>query len=265
VKLAFNEDCLRDEALLGQPLIITEGEFDALAAIQSGFAKTISVPDGAPPPGERTAEDLEGGKKYDWLFDQIGLFAKDQVPEIIIAADGDENGAAMLQDLSVIFGRYRCKFLTYPKARKDRGRERCKDLNEVLEDYGAKGVVETLNRAQWLRVDGVYRMSELPPLPAGDLRAAPPICSRELQGPPGRLLRGHRHARLRQDQLRQRRVLRHRPGQRPDDRLGVVRAGAAARPPAQSAGLVLRPCRSTALRPTRSPPPTGGSTPTTCS
>jgi twinkle protein len=165
VKLAFNEDCLRDQALFGQPLIVTEGEFDALAAIQSGFSKTISVPDGAPPPGERSAEDLEGGKKYDWIFDQLGLFAKDQVPEIIIAADGDTNGAAMLQDLSVIFGRYRCKFLTYPKARKDRGRERCKDLNEVLEDYGQKGVVETVNRAQWLKVNGLYRMSELPPLP----------------------------------------------------------------------------------------------------
>lgn len=165
IKLAFNEDCLRDTALHGRPLIITEGEFDAVAAIQAGFPKTISVPDGAPPPGDRSAEDLENSKKYDWVFEQIGLFHKDQVPEIIIAADGDANGAAMLQDLSVVLGRYRCKFLTYPKSARDRGRERCKDLNEVLEDYGTKGVVETINRAQWLQVDGVYRMSELPPLP----------------------------------------------------------------------------------------------------
>jgi hypothetical protein len=27
-------------------------------------------------------------------------------------------------------------------------------------------VVETISRAQWIQVDGVYRMSELPPLPA---------------------------------------------------------------------------------------------------
>lgn len=165
VKLAYNEDCLRDQALFGKPLIITEGELDAVAAIQSGFAKTISVPDGAPPPGDRDMAELEGAKKYDWVFDQIALFHKEQVPEIIIASDGDANGAAMLQDLSVIFGRYRCKFLTYPKSRKDRGRDRCKDLNEVLEDYGAKGVVETLARAQWLAVPGVFKMSELPPLP----------------------------------------------------------------------------------------------------
>lgn len=165
LKLAFNEDCLRDQSLFGKPLIITEGEFDAVAAIQCGFQKTISVPDGAPPPGDRSIGDLEDGKKYDWIFDQRALFDKEQVPEIIIAADGDANGAAMLQDLSVIFGRYRCKFLIYPKSKADRGRERCKDLNEVLQDYGLKGVVQTIDRAQWLRVDGVHRMSELPPLP----------------------------------------------------------------------------------------------------
>lgn len=166
LRIAFNEDCLRDPALHGKPLIITEGELDALSAIQAGFPKTISVPDGAPNPNERGRDDLEASKRYEWVFSDIGLFDKERTPEIIIASDGDANGAALLQDLSLIFGRYRCKFVSYPKSRKDRGRERCKDLNEVLEDYGARGVVETINRAQWLQVNGVHRMSELPPLPA---------------------------------------------------------------------------------------------------
>lgn len=167
-RIAWNEDCLRDEGLLSQPLLITEGELDAMVAIQCGFARTISVPDGAPPPGERSREDLEAGSKYDWLTEIKPFLVKDRVPEIIIAADGDENGAAMLQDLSVLLGRFRCKFLTYPKAKdpERRGRERLKDLNEVLEDYGPQGVVQTIGRAAWLQVDGVYRMSDLPPLPA---------------------------------------------------------------------------------------------------
>jgi twinkle protein len=165
LRIAYNEDCLRRDDLLGQALIITEGEFDAIAAIQSGFERTISVPDGAPPPGERAKADLEGGSKYAWLQDVRPFLTVERAPEIIIAADGDENGAALLQDLSVLLGRPRCKFLTYPKSRADRGRERCKDLNEVLEDYGQKGVVETLARAQYLPVSGVYRMSELPPSP----------------------------------------------------------------------------------------------------
>lgn len=165
LRIAYNEDCLRDDVLISQPLIITEGELDAIAAIQSGWLRTISVPDGAPPPGERTKADLEAGSKYAWLKDIWGLLTKDRVGEIILAVDGDENGAALLQDLSVLLGRARCKFLTYPKGRKDRGRERCKDLNEVLEDYGFKGVVETLARAQFIQVNGVFKMGELPPIP----------------------------------------------------------------------------------------------------
>lgn len=165
LRIAFNEDCLRDESLYGQPLIITEGEFDAMAALQSGFARTISVPDGAPPPGDRSKDDLEAGSKYDWLREIKPLLTKELVPEVIVAADGDENGAALLQDLTVLLGRFRCKFLTYPMSKKDRGRARCKDLNEVLEDWGQKGVVETVARASFIKVDGVYIMSELPPLP----------------------------------------------------------------------------------------------------
>jgi twinkle protein len=167
LRIAWNEDVLREESLIGQPLLITEGELDALAAIQCGFARTISVPDGAPPPGDRSAGDLESGTKYAWLKDIKPFLAKDRCPEIVIAADGDENGAALLHDLSLLLGRFRCKYLAYPLAKspEKRGRERLKDLNEVLEDYGSKGVVETVARAQWLRVDGVYRMHELPPLP----------------------------------------------------------------------------------------------------
>lgn len=162
VRCAFNEDCLRDASLTSLPLLITEGELDAIAAIQAGFPRTISVPDGAP---QKPVEGAEESKAYAWLADIRRLLGKEQVGEIILAVDGDEPGAALMHDLSVLLGRYRCKFLTYPKSKKDRGRERCKDLNEVLEDWGAKGVVETVARAQWLKVNGVYRMGDLPPLP----------------------------------------------------------------------------------------------------
>lgn len=170
VRCAWNEDALREPHLAGRPLIITEGELDAFAAIQCGYERSISVPDGAPPPRERSEADLRDSAKYAWLADLRPLLSKENVPEIILATDGDENGAALLQDLSVLLGRYRCKFLVYPKApeveRERLGRSRCKDLNEVLQFYGLRGVVETLSRADWLRVDGVYRMSELPPAAA---------------------------------------------------------------------------------------------------
>lgn len=163
LRIAYNEDCLRDDSLIGQPLLITEGELDCIAAIQSGFLRSISVPDGAPPPGERSKDDLESSAKYAWLEDIRPYLTAERVSEIILATDGDENGAAMLQDLSVLLGRARCKFITYPKTKRDLGRERTKDLNEVLDEYSAKGVVETVTRATFLPMAGVYRMSELPP------------------------------------------------------------------------------------------------------
>lgn len=170
IRCAWNEDVLRDQDLSGRPLIITEGELDAVAAIQCGFLRTISVPDGAPPPGQRSEDELRDGAKYAWMADLKPLLHKDHVPEIILACDGDENGAALLQDLSILLGRYRCKFVTYPKAPRDAqealGRARCKDLNEVLQFYGQRGVTETIAKAEWLRVDGVYKLTELPPVAA---------------------------------------------------------------------------------------------------
>lgn len=146
----WNLDALRDATLNSQPLIITEGEFDAMAAIQSGFLRTISVPNGAP--AQETKDD--SGTRYDFLHDARALLR--DCNEIILATDGDEPGICLMNDLAVRLGKARCKWVRYPKG--------CKDLNEALAAYGQRGVVETINRAQWIKVSGIYRMSELPPL-----------------------------------------------------------------------------------------------------
>lgn len=167
VKAAWNEDCLRDDALIGQAVVITEGELDALAAIQAGHHRTISVPDGAPPPGNRSADEVATAPKYAWLEPIKPLLHKERVAEFIIAADGDENGGALLHDLALQLDRARCKYVVYPLAKDPdkRGRPRLKDLNEVLEDYGALGVQQTLAKARWLKLDGLYEMSEIPEPP----------------------------------------------------------------------------------------------------
>jgi len=150
-KLTFwNVDCLRDESLQDEPLIITEGEFDALAAIQCGYLRTVSVPNGSP-----KAVSQEGTSRYDYL-QELRPYLRN-VKEIIIASDNDEPGKALLQDLSHRLGRGRCKWVKYPKG--------CKDLNDALKAYGEKGVQETLKRAHWVKVKGVYKMSELTPEP----------------------------------------------------------------------------------------------------
>lgn len=158
VKCFWNIDVLADTTLADQPLIITEGEFDAIAAIQSGFARVMSVPDGAP--SEQQGED-DSGAKYSYVRD-----ARDKlrdVREIILATDSDGPGVNLLNDLAIRLGKHRCKWVKYPKG--------CKDLNDALKLYGPKGVKATIERAEWMKVEGVYRMSDLPPAP--DFRAYP--------------------------------------------------------------------------------------------
>lgn len=146
VQCLWNEDVLRD-ATLTDPVVITEGEFDALAAIQSGYLRTVSVPGGAPA--------AEGTAKHAYLDGARELLQG--VNEVVLAFDADGPGANLLHDLSHILGRARCKWVPYPRG--------CKDLNETLQKYGQRGVDEAFKRASWVRVDGVFKLSELPPLP----------------------------------------------------------------------------------------------------
>jgi len=163
VQCFWNEDILRDDSRIEDPLVITEGELDALAAIQSGWTRAVSVPGGAP-----DKPLPANSSKYEFIADVKSLLTVERVNTVILAVDNDSAGANLLHDLSVRLGRFRCKYVTYPKHPDEAGvagGKRLKDLNEVLVHYGPKGVAATLQRAQWLRVDGVYRMSELPPVP----------------------------------------------------------------------------------------------------
>lgn len=161
----WNEDVLRDESLNQQPLIITEGQFDAMAAIQCGFVRTVSVPNGAPVPH---SEDRDGtlaeAERYKFLREVAPLLTKDRFANIIIASDGDGPGAQLLHDLSIQLGRYRCKFITYETESLDDDRP-AKDLNDILLRDRQAGVVRVIGRARYVALPGVYKMSELTPSP----------------------------------------------------------------------------------------------------
>lgn len=146
----WNVDRISDETLKDQPLIITEGELDAAAAIQCGFGRVVSVPNGAPVEPEQDA-----GARYKFI--ENAPKALNDCKEIILAVDGDAPGIALMNDLALRLGRVRCRWVKYPRG--------CKDLADALSAFGQRGVVETINRAQWFEIDGLYRMADLPPLP----------------------------------------------------------------------------------------------------
>jgi len=153
-KLFWNWNVIADAGLANEPLIITEGEFDAMIAVQCGYARTVSVPDGAPAQELGDAET----RKYAFLGTAPTMLA--DVKEIILATDGDAPGINLMNDLALRLGKGRCRWVKYPVG--------CKDLNEAFLKYGQRGVTETLRRAQWVAVPGLARMSELPPLTEPD-------------------------------------------------------------------------------------------------
>lgn len=142
----WNAAALKDPHLAHVPLIICEGEFDALSAIQAGRHRAVSVPNGTP-----VVNEHEGGR-YEYL-ETVPADCK----EIILAVDSDEPGTRLLHALSMRLGRDRCKWIKYPKG--------CKDLNDALQRYGVRGVGAALDTARWMELPGFYRLDELPPVP----------------------------------------------------------------------------------------------------
>ena len=112
--VAYNMDCLRDDKLVGRPLIITEGEIDCESVIEAGYQRVISVPNGcAGASTERSEAELGEAKAYDWLRALGPFLTLSRVSEIILAVDGDDAGSKLLQELASQLGRARCKFVQY--------------------------------------------------------------------------------------------------------------------------------------------------------
>jgi twinkle protein len=140
-KTFWNVDCLARPELRGEPIIVTEGEPDALAAIESGFERTISVPNGA----ESNLDFMAEPKLWALLK---------SATRVILAGDGDAPGAALNEQLARRFGPARCLWLQYP--------EGLKDINDVLMHYGADGVRELIGDAKPYPVKGLYKLSDYP-------------------------------------------------------------------------------------------------------
>jgi twinkle protein len=146
----WNHDALLTDHT--KPLIVTEGEWDALAVIQSGFSRCVSVPNGAP---QQKTEKLEEAKRYEFLWRSKDLL--DKVERIIIATDNDAPGRILAADLATWFGPERCWFIDYPDG--------AKDLNDVLLSYGKDGVRTVIDNARPYPVRGLYRLSDFPEPP----------------------------------------------------------------------------------------------------
>lgn len=136
----------------GASVIITEGEFDTLIAVQCGFEASVSVPNGAP---TERIDDPINSNRYAFLWQsQADL---ERVKQFILAVDNDGPGLTLAHDLAAILGPERCRFVSYP--------EGCKDLNDTFQQGGLQAVVRTIDGAKPFPVKGLYSMSDFPDAP----------------------------------------------------------------------------------------------------
>lgn len=125
--------------------LITEGEIDALSVYETGWTLSgengvASVPNGA----------SKGRQRLDYLDNSWECL--EAAEKIIIATDNDEAGLSLKVELIRRLGRDRCFEIQYP--------EGCKDLNEVLINLGTNGVLEVINNATPLPIEGILRLSD---------------------------------------------------------------------------------------------------------
>lgn len=141
----FNEDCLRG----GEgPVVITEGEIDALSVIQSGYSRAVSLPDGW---------TEEGGKRQ-VLIDAEAQFRA--APYVIVAGDADAVGAGLPRTVANILAGHDVRFATWPDG--------CKDANDVLVNFGEGELAKRLTEAKRMDPSGgfITGISDLPPMPS---------------------------------------------------------------------------------------------------
>ena len=153
----WNSDVLDDPQVTdgGAPVIIQEGELDALAAITAGFPFTVSVPEGAPTPrGDGTIEESKDDSvgKFRFMWNNRERLAK--VKRFILAVDDDLPGKRLAEELTRRLLAGRCSWIEYPAG--------SKDTNEVLLDGGAAAVAFMFTNARPYPVRGIYKLGEYP-------------------------------------------------------------------------------------------------------
>lgn len=141
----FNLENVRPE----EPLIICEGEMDALAFMEAGCNSVVSVPNGAVMKVVDGQVDPKEDNKFRFLWDAKSQI--DNAEKIIIATDADAAGEAMAEEMARRIGKDRCWIVEYP--------EGCKDANDVLLKLGSNGISEVISDAKPWPVAGLYDAS----------------------------------------------------------------------------------------------------------
>ena len=141
------------EGELPKTLIIAEGEIDCLSIASVIYNSdlesiaVVSVPNGAPSKvsdNKRVSPEDDNKFLYLWQSKDV-LEAADN---IILMTDDDPAGSALKEEVARRAGRAKCKEVKYPT--------NCKDANEVLLKFSSQHLLDLIQSAEYVPLDGIY-------------------------------------------------------------------------------------------------------------
>lgn len=137
------------------PLLITCGEFDCLAAIESGFTNAVSIP-----LGDGNLNWIN--ENWDWL---------EQFKDILVCYDNDDSGRKFIKDCVSRLGSWRCKIVNIPDFYELNSGKRVyvKDINEVLSRFGKNEVLRLISEAKDSPVPSLKDFSEIEDINLSDI------------------------------------------------------------------------------------------------
>ncbi len=139
-----------------EPLVITEGEFDRIAVIQSCGGFALSVPNGGTVKKSEAEIIVSEDTGFAYLWENERIIPEvEQFDKVILCTDADQIGLTLRDELSTRIGPSRCWFVTYPDG--------CKDANEVLQKHGEAGVRELIDGAKPIRPGYLVSLMDIPP------------------------------------------------------------------------------------------------------
>lgn len=130
------------------PLVLTEGELDSLAVIESGWSNAVSVPFGA-----GNTSWIE--HNFEWL---------EQFDSIIVCSDNDEAGVKMRKEVIPRLGSWRTRYVDIPQTCVDKRTGKTvhvKDMNEVLYYAGKDAVMDLIEHAEDPGVPSIVNISDI--------------------------------------------------------------------------------------------------------
>jgi len=153
--------------------IIVEGEADCMAVYEAGIGRDVDTSTGEVVEDEFSKWAIvsvpngasSGNQKLEYLDNCAEWFVA--LDEIIVATDGDEAGENLKNELIRRLGVERCRVVSYPMEElvpnKNGGKRRPKDMNEVLQYFGADVVKNMIRNADSIPVEGIYEVDDLFP------------------------------------------------------------------------------------------------------